>query len=115
MILVSDCSPTRVHSCSAQNMSYVICCASLEVKYRKRGGGCKVLNDTSIQVSDIDQYLNGIMRKSNFRKFLSVKMIDIHQRPLRSADSDDSDDSGEETEEVEEEESVTSPAGGVEQ
>ena len=97
-------------------MASVVCCAALEVKFRKRGGGCKVLNDTSIQVSDIDQHLNGIMRKPNFKEFLSVKMINIHQRPLRSADSDDSDDSGEETEEVEEDEgAVTPPAAGVEQ
>lgn len=50
---------------SAQIMASVVCCATLEVKHRKRGGGCKVLNDTSIQVSDMDLYLNGKMRKSN--------------------------------------------------
>ncbi|CAM9381387.1 unnamed protein product, partial [Ectocarpus sp. 12 AP-2014] len=77
----------------ARVMAYVVCCATLEVKYRKRGGGCKVLNDTSIQLSDIDLYLNRIMRKPNFSSFISVRMIDIHDRPLQSADSDDSDDS----------------------
>ena len=95
-------------------MAYVVCCATLEVKYRKRGGGCKVLNDTSIQISDIDLYLNRIMRKPNFSSFISVRMIDIHDRPLQSADSNDSDDSGEETEEVEAE-TAPAPAGGVEQ
>ena len=94
-------------------MASICCCTSLEVKYRKRGGGCKVLNDRAIQISDVDLYLNKIMQKANFSAFLSVKMFDIHQRPLRSADSDDSDDSGEDT--VEEGESVTPPARGVEQ
>ena len=69
----------------------VVCCATLEVKYRKKGGGCKILNDTSIQVSDIDVYLNRIMMKRNFDSFHSVKLISVHSRPLRSADEDDSD------------------------
>lgn len=96
-------------------MAYVVCCATLEVKYRKRGGGCKVVNDTAIQVSDIDQYLNSIIRKPNFSSFLSVKMINIHLRELHSAVSDDSDDCGEETEEVDEDETAAPPARGVEQ
>lgn len=56
-------------------MASAVCCATLEVKYRKKGGGCKVVNDTAVQVSDIDQYLNGIIRKSNYHSFISVKMI----------------------------------------
>jgi len=97
-------------------MTSNVCCTSLEVKYRKRGGGCKVLNDRAIQISDIDLYLNKIMQKPNFSSFLSVRMFDIHARPLQSADSDNSDDSydsGENTDEVEVE---TPPlADGVEQ
>lgn len=69
----------------------VVCCATLEVKYRKKGGGYKILNDTSIQVSDIDVYLNRIMMKKNFHSFHSVKLITVHSRPLQSADEDDSD------------------------
>ena len=68
----------------------VVCCATLEVKFRKRGGGCKVLNDTSIQISEIDLYLNKIMRRPNFRSFISMRMIEIHDRPLQSADDSDS-------------------------
>lgn len=94
----------------------VVCCATLEVKYRKRGGGCKVLNDTSIQISDIDLHLNKIMRRSNFSSFISTRMIDIHDRPLQSADDSDS---GEETEDAGETtpDETTPPgdAGGVEQ
>jgi len=89
-------------------MTHVVCCATLEVKYRKRGGGCKALNDTSIQVSDIDLYLNRIMQKQNFSSFISVRMIDIHSRPIQSADSDDSDD---EMVEV----PAPVPSGGIEQ
>lgn len=94
-------------------MASAVCCATLEVKYRKRDGGCKVVSDTSIQVSDIDQYLNGIIRKSNYHSVISVKMISIHERPLQSAYSDDSG-SEEETGDV----GATSPpraTGGVEQ
>lgn len=78
----------------------VCCCCALEVKYRKRGGGFKVLNDRAILISDIDLYLNKIMQKSNFSAFLSVKMFDIHARALQSADSDNSDDSDEDTDEI---------------
>lgn len=83
-----------------KSMSFVVCCATLEVRYRKRGGGCKVLNDNAIQVSEVDSHLNGIMRKTNFGEFISVKMTNIHQRPLCSADSDDSDVEVEETDDV---------------
>lgn len=76
--------------------AFVVCCATLEVKYRKRGGGCKVLNDNSIQISEMDLHLNEIMRRANFSSFISVRMISIHQRELHGADSDDS---GNETEE----------------
>ena len=72
-------------------MAQVVCCATLEVKFRKRRGTCKILNDSSIQVSMIDEYLNQIMRRPNFGMFLSVKMINIHTRPLHSINSDDSD------------------------
>lgn len=72
-------------------MSSVVCCSTVEVKYRKKGGGCKSLNDSSIQVSEIDCHLNDIMRKSNFHSFISVKMTNIHERPLCSADDTDSD------------------------
>lgn len=100
-------------------MASVVCCCTLEVKYKKKGGGCKVVNDTAIQVSDIDQYLNGIMRKSNYHSFISVKMISIHERPLQSAYSEDDSDSGEETEDAGETLPDETPppqaAGGVEQ
>lgn len=82
-------------------MSYVVCCTSVEAKYRKSNGVCKVVNDQAIQVSEIDVYLNDIMRKSNFGELISVKLTNIHVRPLRSAD--DTDDSDEEEDEVEEE------------
>lgn len=85
-------------------MPFVVCCATMEVKFRKRGGGCKVVNDNAIQVSEVDGYLNEIMKKNNFKEFISVKITNIHQRPLHSADSDDSD----EEKDVENEEVVTS-------
>lgn len=76
--------------------AFVVCCATLEVKYRKRGGGYKILNDNSIQISEMDLHLNEIMRRSNFSSFISVRMISIHQRQLHGADSDDSRDETEE-------------------
>lgn len=45
---------------------------------------------------------------------MSVRMIDIHDRPLQSADSDDSENSGKETEQVEVE-TTPPPVVGVEQ
>lgn len=96
-------------------MASVVCCATFEVKYRKWGGGCKVLNDTSVQISDTDLYLNKIMQKTNFHSFISVRMTSIHNRPLHAADSDDSDDSGEDTQEEEEAETARPPVVGVEQ
>ena len=55
-------------------------------------------------MSETDAHLNAIMRKTNFKEFISVKITNIHQRTLRSADSDSSDD--EENEQVENEEVV---------
>lgn len=55
-------------------------------------------------MSETDAHLNEIMRKTNFKEFISVKITNIHQRTLRSADSDSSDD--QEEAEVENEEVV---------
>lgn len=81
-------------------MSSIVCCATLEVKYRKVGGDCKVVKDSAVLVSEIDTHLNEIASKNNFETFVSVKITAIHMRPLHSADSDDSDSEGE-VEEVE--------------
>lgn len=89
----------------------VVCCATLEIKYRKTRGGCKIVNDTSIQVSDIDQHLNRIMAKANFHSFIGVRVMDIHTRPLQSAFSDS--DSEQTT--ADDESPPSRATGGVEQ
>lgn len=76
-------------------MTLSCCCATIEVKYRKRGGGTKVLMDERIHISDIDLHLNEISRKVNFKEFVSVKMINIHHNEIHSVDSDSSDYEGE--------------------
>lgn len=73
-------------------MASAVCCTSIEVKYRKKGGGCKVVNDRNIPVSETDRYLNSIINKNNFHSLLGVRMFDIHQRPVSSAMEEDSDD-----------------------
>lgn len=92
-----------------------VCCATLEIRFRKRGGGCKVVNDTSIQVSDIDQYLNGIMAKANFHSFIGVRILEIHTRPLQSAFSDSEPDSDSEQTTADDETPPSRAVGGVEQ
>lgn len=77
------------------NMIAVVCCATLEVKYRKRGGGVKVLNENAIQVSDIDKHLNVIMQKPNFKAFLGVRIMNICERPVCSANDEDSEEEDE--------------------
>ncbi len=68
------------------------CCCVIETKYRKKTGGCKVINDGGIQVSDIDSYLNEIMKKNSFSEFISVKLVRIHVRPVRGINDTDSSD-----------------------
>lgn len=79
-------------------MSYVVCCCTIEVRYQKKAGGCKVVNDNALQVSEVDTHLNEIMKKSHFGEFISVKLTNIHERPLQSAGDTDSSDDEEEAE-----------------
>lgn len=44
-----------------------------------------------MQISEIDVHLNEIVRRTNFGSFISVKMMNIHQRPVQSANSSDAD------------------------
>lgn len=88
----------------------------MEVKYRKRGGGCKVVSDPRIQISEVDGYLNEIMRKTHFKEFISVKMIDVHSRPVHGVDDSDSDEEesvGEEVSSVESSVQVPPSSPGV--
>lgn len=71
--------------------------------YRKRGGGCKIINDRGIHVSGVDAHLNEIIRKANFSEFVCVNLTNIHQRHLRGIDDYDSEDEEQEYEEVFEE------------
>ena len=81
-------------------MASNVCCCVIETKYRKKRGGCKVINDSGIQISDIDSYLNEIMKKNSFSDFISVKLVNIHVRPVRGInDTDSSDESEDEDEE----------------
>lgn len=81
-------------------MSFVVCCCQIEVKYRKRNGSYKIVNDRGLHVSEVDTHLNDIMRKANFSELVSVKLTNIHQRPLQGADDTDSDSEVDEREEI---------------
>lgn len=109
-VVVAD-NTTTVVLCPKKNMPFALCCCTLEVKYRKKGGGCKVLNDRNIHLSDIDSYLTTIVNKPNFHSLLGVRMVDIHHMPVSSIAAEDSDDSEGET--VETDTASAAPAAGV--
>ena len=91
--IVFVCCLEREHNpCSLKKMPFALCCCTLEVKYRKKGGGCKVLNDRNIHLSDIESYLTTIVNKPNFHSMIGVRMVDIHRMPAGSIAGDNSDD-----------------------
>ena len=101
-------------------MASNVCCCVVETRYRKKRGGCKVINDGGIQVSDIDLYLNEIMKKNSFSEFISVKLVNIHVRPVRGINDTDSEEEEDEVDVqdepvVDNEPRVVSPAVSAEQ
>jgi len=77
-------------------MSLVVSCADVEVVYMKISGGSKSLKDSAIEISELDEHLNKILSKTNFRSFISIKLTNIRMVVESNSDteeeSDDSDD-----------------------
>lgn len=93
--ILSQRHTPKAQGTSTTIMPIAVCCSTVEVKYRKKAGGIKIVMDARIHISDIDLHLNEISRKVNFKEFVSVKMINIHHNEIHSVDSDSSDYEGE--------------------
>ena len=78
-------------------MEYVVCCSTVEMKYRKTTGGCKVIKNDSIPISSVDDWMNDVAEKDNFKSFISVKIVNVHVRPLHSLESDTESDEDEDS------------------